>query len=94
MSGVSGPKSVTVDKEVTILTIGHSTLPVDEFIGLPLTNGVRRLVGVRTVPRPRHNPQFNRDTLPEILATEGIGYSHMPGLGGLRHPRDDSPNSG
>lgn len=94
MSGASGPKTVTADNEAVILTIGHSTRPIDEFIGLLLAHDVSRLVDVRTVPRSRHNPQFNRDTLPETLAAEGISYTHMPGLGGLRHARADSPNRG
>jgi len=47
-----------------------------------------------TVPRSRHNPQFNRDRLPDDLARAGIGYVHMPGLGGLRRPRPDSVNLG
>jgi len=94
MSGQSGPKTVSIDNEVVILTIGHSTRPIDEFIGLLLAHGVRRLIDVRTVPRSRHNPQFNRDTLPETLAAEAVSYTHMPGLGGLRHARADSPNSG
>jgi uncharacterized protein (DUF488 family) len=85
---------VSVNNEAVILTIGHSTRPIDEFIGLLLAHGVSRLVDVRTVPRSRHNPQFNRDTLPETLAAEGISYTHMPGLGGLRHARADSPNRG
>ena len=54
---------------------------------------VKRLVDVRTVPRSRYNPQFNRDTLPNALGAAGITYVHMPGLGGLRHPRADSVNS-
>ncbi len=52
------------------------------------------LVDVRTVPRSRHNPQFNRETLPGALAPAGIGYLHMPGLGGLRRARPDSRNLG
>jgi len=55
---------------------------------------VELLADVRTVPRSRHNPQFNRETLPQALGAEGIAYEHMPGLGGLRHPRRDSPNTG
>ena len=49
---------------------------------------------VRTVPRSRHNPQFNRETLPQALKTVGLGYVHLPGLGGWRSPRADSPNQG
>ena len=52
------------------------------------------MADVRTVPRSRHNPQFNRETLPQALAAVAIGYVHLPGLGGLRHPRRDSPNLG
>ncbi len=52
-----------------------------------------RLVDVRTVPRSRVNTQFNRDTLPSTLQAAAIAYDHLAGLGGLRHPRADSPNS-
>ena len=57
-------------------------------------HGVKQVVDVRTVPRSRNNPQFNRDTLPDALTAVGIGYEHKAGLGGLRHPRPDSVNSG
>ncbi len=50
------------------------------------------VVDVRTIPRSRHNPQFNRDVLPDELSSVGIGYLHMEGLGGLRHPNSESPN--
>ena len=85
---------VSSENGIVIFTTGHSTRPLEEFIDLLLAHGVKRLVDVRTVPRSRHNPQFNRDTMPEALATQGIGYTHMPGLGGLRHSRADSPNMG
>lgn len=67
---------------------------MEEFIQILKAAGVARVADVRTVPRSRHNPQFNRDTLPESLKAAGIGYVHLPGLGGLRHPRADSPNPG
>ncbi|MGA2594255.1 MAG: DUF488 domain-containing protein [Bryobacteraceae bacterium] len=57
-------------------------------------HGVETLVDVRTVPRSRHNPQFNRDALPVSLKAAGIRYLHMPELGGLRHARRDSVNTG
>ena len=72
-----------------VLTVGHSTRPLAEFIALLKAHSVVRLIDVRTVPRSRHNPQFNQDTLPAALQAVGIGYSHQPGLGGLRHPRPD-----
>jgi uncharacterized protein (DUF488 family) len=77
-----------------ILTIGHSTRAIEEFVEMLARHGVRMLVDVRTVPRSRHNPQFNRDALPEPLQAAGIGYLHMAALGGLRHARKDSINTG
>ncbi|MGA2518401.1 MAG: DUF488 domain-containing protein [Thermodesulfobacteriota bacterium] len=77
-----------------VLTIGHSTRPLEAFIDLLKIHDVEMIVDVRTVPRSRHNPQFNLDTLPEALRSVGIGYEHMSGLGGLRHALRDSPNLG
>jgi uncharacterized protein (DUF488 family) len=83
---------VTAEEKARIFTIGHSTRTLDEFLGLLRANGVRTLVDVRTVPRSRRNPQFNRETLPEDLQAAGIEYVPRPGLGGLRRPRPDSTN--
>ncbi len=77
-----------------MLTVGHSNRPLDEFLGLLKAHHVDLLVDVRTIPRSRHNPQFNTDDLGASLAEQGIAYEHMPGLGGLRHARRDSPNRG
>ncbi len=77
-----------------ILTIGHSTRTLAEFIRLLQIHAVTCVVDVRTVPRSRHNPQFNRDTLPTSLKEAAIGYVHLPGLGGLRHTTKDSINTG
>ena len=77
-----------------VLTIGHSTRPLDTFIALLQAHAVGRLIDVRTVPRSRHNPQFNRDTLPTALASHCIGYEHDAGLGGLRHAHAESLNTG
>jgi uncharacterized protein (DUF488 family) len=77
-----------------IFTVGHSTLPLERFIGLLQTYGIERLADIRSIPRSRRNPQFNADTLPAALAEQGIEYQAMPALGGLRHARKDSPNAG
>ncbi len=77
-----------------ICTIGHSTRLLDAFIDLLKTSEVVHVLDVRTVPRSRHNPQFNRDVLPLSLSSAAISYTHMPGLGGLRHARADSINGG
>jgi len=79
---------------LTVLTIGHSTRPIGEFIKLLLAHEVTRVVDVRTVPRSRHNPQFNRDVLPASLKSAGIGYVHAPALGGLRRTTKESINTG
>ena len=77
-----------------IFTLGHSTLPIARFLALLQTYGVERVVDIRTIPRSRHNPQFNSDALAESLQAQQIDYRHMPALGGLRHARKDSPNGG
>jgi uncharacterized protein (DUF488 family) len=80
--------------DIAVSTIGHSTHSIEEFIRMLVAHGIRQLVDVRTVPRSRRNPQFNRENLPASLEAAGIGYLHIPGLGGLRHPRKDSMNTG
>ena len=77
-----------------ILTVGHSTRLIDAFLDLLRAQGIKRVMDVRTIPRSRHNPQFNRETLPQTLREAGIGYTHLPELGGLRHAQRDSPNLG
>ena len=76
-----------------ILTIGHSTHPIEEFVALLNAHDVRQLIDVRTIPKSRRNPQFNRDELAAALKRSKILYKHVPELGGLRHPRKDSINT-
>jgi uncharacterized protein (DUF488 family) len=77
-----------------VLTIGHSTRSIEEFVRLLQAHGVECVVDVRTIPRSRHNPQFNADALPASLSSAGIGYEHASALGGLRRAAADSVNSG
>jgi len=79
-------------QELTVFTIGHSTRTLEEFIQLLKTNGIKLLVDVRTAPRSRHNPQFNKETLPASLKAESVRYIHVPEIGGLRRPQRDSVN--
>jgi uncharacterized protein (DUF488 family) len=72
-------------------TIGHSTRPIEEFVALLNAAEVKLAVDVRTVPRSRTNPQFNRDALPASLAPQGIAYEHFGALGGLRGKQPDVP---
>jgi len=79
---------------MTVLTIGHSTRAIAEFMRLLEAHGVERVLDVRRIPRSAHNPQFSRERLARALRRAGIHYRHMPGLGGRRHPRRDSINTG
>ncbi|WP_066454451.1 DUF488 domain-containing protein [Castellaniella caeni] len=67
-----------------IYTIGHSTHDIPAFAQLLAQAGIQRLIDIRTVPRSRKNPQFNRDALPQSLAAYHIDYEHIEALGGLR----------
>ena len=77
-----------------VMTIGHSTRPARELIHLLRAHKVKRLVDVRTVPRSRHNPQFNRSQLSSTLHSARLHYRYMPGLGGFRRAHRDSLNTG
>lgn len=77
-----------------MLTLGHSTLPIDIFLQALRDNHVALLVDVRTIPRSRHNPQFGMEELSVSLHTAGIEYRWMQTLGGLRPARKDSINMG
>ena len=77
-----------------VYTVGHSTRTLDELVTLLRSFDVSVLVDIRTIPRSRHNPQFNADTIPAVLRSRGLRYVHLPALGGLRHARPDSTNTG
>ena len=78
----------------TIFTVGHSTRDIESFISLLRVYSVEQLVDIRTIPRSRHNPQFNADVLGRTLKGSGIAYVSCTALGGLRHLQKDSPNAG
>src|SRR6267378_5745701 len=79
---------------VVILTIGHSTRALDDFLDILRAHSVRRVVDVRTIPRSRHNPQFNQESPSERLKESAMDYVLLKQLGGLRHPKADSQNIG
>ena len=88
------PPQETQWPDGAIFTVGHSTRPIERFIELLETYGIQCLADIRTVPRSRHNPQFNEDALQQALGAHGIEYVALRTLGGLRHARKDSINTG
>ncbi|MEO6878214.1 MAG: DUF488 domain-containing protein, partial [Gemmatimonadaceae bacterium] len=70
----------------TLWTIGHSTLPIDEFVDSLYGHGVTHVVDVRRFAGSRAYPQFNPEPLAQSLESAGITYSALPGLGGRRKP--------
>ena len=76
----------------TVWTIGHSTRSLEELVEVLRHYGIGAVVDVRTVPRSRKNPQFNREELEIKLPQASIAYSHAKDLGGLRKPLKDSTN--
>ena len=81
-------------QHAVVYTIGHSTRSLEELVSFLQAHGVSCVVDVRTVPRSRRNPQFNRDSLPGDLGQHEIEYVHIAELGGLRRTVPDSPNTG
>ncbi|MBE5727794.1 DUF488 domain-containing protein [Candidatus Parvarchaeota archaeon] len=82
----------TTDRRI-IFTVGHSTRDIDDFISLMKEYGVNYVVDIRTIPRSKHNPQFNSDYLKNALAKTSISYENIKELGGLRKPNKDSINT-
>jgi uncharacterized protein (DUF488 family) len=78
----------------TVYAIGHSTRTIDAFIEILQAHSISMLVDIRTIPKSRHNPQFNEDELKRSLEGKGIAYLHFRELGGLRKAKKDSINTG
>lgn len=79
-------------KKLTIFTVGHSTRSIEDFVKLLRIYGIQQVIDIRTIPKSRHNPQFNQAVLRKSLKNRRIAYRHMKGLGGLRHAHKDSIN--
>lgn len=77
-----------------VWTIGHSTRSVEELVSILKSYDIEEVVDVRSVPRSRWNPQFNKPELEHALRNAGIAYRHTKELGGLRNARKVSPNMG
>lgn len=93
MTGAPLPAPGCPAQGPAIFTFGHSTRPIETTLNLLRMNSVGLVADVRTVPRSRHNPQYNREALATALVSAGIEYVHEAELGGLRRPRADSINA-
>ena len=94
MTDLQDEAAVTDKSERILFTLGYSNRPFDQFLTLLKVNRIDIIVDVRTIPKSRHRPEFNIDSLPVELEAAGISYVHMKGLGGLRKPLGNSVNSG
>jgi uncharacterized protein (DUF488 family) len=81
-------------KGVRVFTVGHSTRPLAELVALLRAFEVTLLADIRTIPRSRHNPQYDGDSLRQALRARRLRYAQIAELGGLRRSRGDSPNTG
>ena len=85
--------SLESDKSGPFFTIGHSTHPIMEFVNTLKSAKIRVVIDVRTIPRSRTNPQYDRETLPGTLSEFQIGYEHLAALGGRRGKARDVPTT-
>lgn len=90
----SSDGALTTVRAPRVFTIGHSTRPLGEFIGLLRSFGVTVLVDIRIAPGSRRHPHFAGEALARSLAEFGIQYVHRKDLGGRRRPRPASPHVG
>lgn len=77
----------------TVFTIGHSTHTIEDFISILKHYGITEVIDIRSIPKSRHNPQFNGQELAHTLRNHHIGYRHEKNLGGFRHTTADSINT-
>ena len=78
--------------QISLWTIGHSTLSIEDFISKLNSFEIQVLADVRSYPGSRRYPHFNREELNASLADANIRYQHFPELGGRRRARPDSLN--
>lgn len=67
-----------------ILTVGHSTQPLERFLETLSAHGVVGVADVRRYPGSRRHPWFSRDALQRSLPASGVEYRWFPDLGGRR----------
>src|SRR5579872_1610839 len=80
-------------KKHTVFTIGHSTHSIEDFIMILKHYDINEVIDIRSIPKSRHNPQFNGSELAHALRNHHIGYRHEKKLGGFRYAHKDSINT-
>ena len=78
----------------TVWTVGHSTRPLEEFLGLLGTHRVELVVDVRRFPGSRRLPHYGGAAIAAALEAQAVAYYWLPALGGRRRPDPASPNLG
>lgn len=84
---------MTRTKHILVYTIGHSTRSQEDFLEILKKYNISEVVDIRSIPKSRHNPQFNEHELAHFLRNHHIGYRHQKDLGGLRHTNKASINT-
>jgi uncharacterized protein (DUF488 family) len=67
-------EQLTSDGRPLLYTIGHSNIPIEDFVEALHSYGVRGLVDVRSTPYSQFCPQFNKENLDRALNRRGIAY--------------------
>ena len=73
----------------TLFTIGHSNHPPEHFLALLQQHAIQVLVDTRSSPYSRYSPQFDRETLRDLILPAGIKYLYLGDVVGGR-PREDN----
>lgn len=84
---------MSVEAANIIWTIGHSTHPIEEFLGWLSSFTITDLADVRSLPGSNKFPQFNQEQLAKTLKENGITYHYFKNLGGRRKYNADSKNT-
>ena len=77
---------------MVVYTLGHSTLPLEDFLALLRAHGIAAIADVRRFPASRRHPHFSREALAAALARAGVAYTWLHGLGGRRAGQAGSPH--
>lgn len=76
-----------------VTSVGHGTLPAEEFAGLLVAADLQGVADVRSYPGSRRNPQYGRVEMERWMPPAGLSYRWIPALGGRRRPRPDSKHA-